>query len=221
MANITIVSVLDRANIILVDTTKTRWDYKELLTWYNDAILAIADVRPDSQLANVSFTVSPNASKQTLPSDGVRWLDVMYNIATGAPITKSDRRQLDDQIPNWHKQSGSQVRLYVFDERDPKNIYVYPQPTTATDIQVCYSKAPIAVDIADFETDTTVIGVDDSYVSALVDFILHRAYSKDADYASDPERSMRHYNAFMASISQKTQVDSMNNPISRAMPRNG
>ena len=220
MANITIVSVLNRANIILVDTTKTRWTYSELLIWYNDAILEIANLRPDSQLLNTDFSVVPNQSKQVLPSDGLRWLDVVYNVATGLPVTKTERRQLDDQVPNWHKNSGSQVRTYIFDERDPKTIYVHPQPTTATSLQVCYSIAPSPVVIASFDTDTTLIQVDDNDINALVDFILYRAYSKDADYAANGERASMHYQAFMQSIGQKTQGDKQNNPATRAMPRN-
>lgn len=219
MANITVVSILERANTILVDTTKTRWTFDELLTWYNDAVLEIVNIRPDTQISNTVFTLVPNQSKQVLPSDGLRWLDVMYEVSTGRPITKTDRRQLDDQVPNWHKNSGN-IRAYVFDERDPKHIYVHPQPTEPTDLMVSYSVSPQAIVITDFDTDTQTIQVDDNYVSALVDFVVYRAYSKDADYAANAQRATNHYNAFMQSLGQKTQTDNAYNPRSRAEPRN-
>jgi hypothetical protein len=219
MANVTVVSILDRANTILVDTTKSRWTYDELLIWYNDAVLEIVNIRPDAMMSNQVFTVTPNQSKQVLPSNGLRWLDVMYEVSTGRPITKTDRRQLDDQVPNWHKNSGD-VRAYVFDERDPKHIYIHPQPTTAVDLMVCFSVAPTAITINDFDTDTQLIQVDDNYVSALVDFVVYRAYSKDADYAANAQRAASHYQAFMQSLGQKTQTDNAYNPRSRAEPRN-
>lgn len=219
MSTLKVVDILDRANTILVDTTKTRWTYDELLTWYNDAVLAIVNIRPDALMVNTTFTVLANSSKQVLPADGLRWIDVMYEVATGRPITKTDRRQLDDQVPNWHKNTGD-VRAYVFDPRDPKHIYVHPQPTTDTDLMVCYSVAPTQVAIANFDTDTTLIQIDDNYVSTLVDFVVYRAYSKDADYAANAQRAANHYQAFLDSLGQKTQSDRAYNPISRAEPRN-
>jgi hypothetical protein len=213
MATITVVSVLDRVNTILVDVTKTRWTYEELIVWFNDAVLAVVNKRPDANVQNTSYTLTANQSKQILPTNGLRWIDVIFNEATGSPIRKTIRRQLDDQIPNWHRRTGTEPTQYVFDERDPKVIYVYPQVTTAQSVLACYSIAPTAIDIADIAT--AIIPIDDNYVNPLVDFILYRAYSKDADYAANAQRAMGHLQAFGAELGDKYQVDKAYNPRSR------
>ena len=198
----------------MVDTTKTRWPYSELLTWYNDAVLAVVNRRPDASIKNIDFTITPDSSKQTLPDDGLRWMDIVANVASGKPVRKTKRMQLDDQVPNWHKTTGPEVASYVFDERDPKTIYIYPQPATAVDLNIFYTVAPSPVEITDFDTDDTTMSVDDSYLNAIVDFMLYRAYSKDADYAANAQRASQHYQVFQAELGDKTGVDSAFNPAS-------
>lgn len=207
MSTRTVVEALDRVNTLAVDPDKTRWPYEELLGWYNDAVLAVVNLRPDANSKNAPFTLVPNSSKQTLPSDGLRWLDIVHDVATGNPIRRRDRRILDDQVPNWHKTTGPTVKSWVFDERDPKTAYVFPQPTTADSLQIVYSVAPTSVEITDFENDATTIGVDDSYFNAIVDYMLYRIYSKDADYAANGQRASAHYNAFLQAMGNKTSVD--------------
>jgi Family of unknown function (DUF6682) len=212
MSNIKVVDVIERVNTIVVDTTKTRWPYEELLTWYNDAVLAVVNRRPDASIKNIDFTITPNKSKQTLPVDGLRWMDVVSNVLTGKPIRKTKRLQLDDQVPNWHKKPGGEVASYVFDERDPKTIYIYPQPTTAIDLNIFYTVAPSPVTITDFENDNTTLSIDDSYLNAIVDFMLYRAYSKDADYAANAQRAAQHYQVFQAELGDKSGIDTAFNP---------
>jgi len=54
-----------------------------------------------------------------------------------------------------------------------------------------------------------MISIDDIYASALLDYILYRAYSKDADIApSAPQRAVGHYQAFLQSIIGKEQGES-------------
>ena len=213
MSTITVKSTLDRVNTVLVDTTQTRWPYEELVVWFNDAVLAVINRRPDANIQNTEFTLAVNSSKQVLPDNGLRWIELMYNVTSGTPIRKTPRRQLDDQIPAWHKKTGAEPKQYVFDERDPKVIYVYPQVTTQTSVLACYSVTPIEVELANIETDT--LPIDDNYINALVDYILYRAYSKDADYASNGQRAMNHYQAFSNELGDKFQVDAAYNPKSR------
>ena len=219
MSSIKVVDVIKRVNTIVVDTTKTRWPYSELLDWYNDAVLAVVNRRPDASIKNVNFPVTPNQSKQELPSDGLRWIEVVSNASTGKPIRRTNRRQLDDQIPNWHNQNGSEVSAYVFDSRDPKSIYIYPQPTTGISLNVIYSVAPSPVAITNFETDTKTLSIDDSYLNAIVDFMLSRAYEKDADYAANAQRAQMHYQKFAAETGEKFNVDRVFNPeVTNASP---
>ena len=202
-----VIDAIAQVRTTLVDTTGTRWPDLELLDGYNNAVLAVVNLRPDASTKNISFTTEAGKSKQVLPSDGLRWMDIVYDVATGNPIRKTDRTTLYDQIPNWHNSTGNRVTNWVFDERDPKTAYVYPQPADAVEIQIIYSVAPSAVAITDFENDTTTISIDDSYFNAIKEYMLYEAYSKDADYASNASRAAAHYNKFERTLGNKSGVD--------------
>lgn len=58
----------------------------------------------------------------------------------------------------------------------------------------------------------TPIKLDDIYANAILDYVLYRAYSKDAEYAANASRAALHYQAFTAALGAKTQVDAGNDP---------
>ncbi len=210
-----VIDAIAQVRTTLVDTTGTRWPDLELLNGYNNAVLAVVNLRPDASTKNIPFNTEAGKSKQVLPSDGLRWMDIVYDVASGNPIRKTDRTTLDDQIPNWHNSPGNRVTNWVFDERDPKTAYVYPQPSTPVEIQIIYSVAPSAVEITDFENDTTTISIDDSYFNAIKEYMLYEAYSKDADYASNAQRATAHYSKFERTLGNKSGVDQASNPEER------
>lgn len=59
------------------------------------------------------------------------------------------------------------------------------------------------------------ITLDDIYANALLDYILYRAYSKDADYAGNSQRAISAYTAFLRSIGKMDQKETMDNPYIR------
>ena len=212
MATIKIVDVISRAENIIQDKTNTRWPKQEWLDWYNDAVLAVVNVRPDAHVLNGVISLTPNSSKQGIAADGLKLIDVLSNTDSGKVIRKIDRRQLDDQVDNWHKTSGTDVLHYMYDDRDPKHFYVFPQPSSAHDVNYIYATAPVQTSIGNFDTDNTVMALDDSYLNSILDFMLARAYSKDADYAENAQRSQMHYNLFMQSLGEKTKADTAISP---------
>ncbi|MCK7581011.1 MAG: hypothetical protein MZV65_38935 [Chromatiales bacterium] len=58
----------------------------------------------------------------------------------------------------------------------------------------------------------TPIKLDDIYANAILDYVLYRAYSKDAEYAANAQRAALHYQAFTNALGVKTQVDTNNDP---------
>ena len=210
MATTKIVSMLDRAEIISQDKTSVRWPKSEWLTWYNDAILFVVNHRPDKATKTINFNCDITNSKQTLPNDALGLFTVLRNVASGKPVRQLDRNQLDDQYSDWHLHTDDNVDHYIFDQRDPKVFYIYPRPTTANHVlEIMYPYAPAAVIISNFETDTQTIGVDDSFLNPILDFMLYRAYSKDADYAANGQRSMNHLTAAETSLGIKTKADAV------------
>ena len=214
MATTKVVDVLDRASIILQDTTHVRFPNEELLKFFNDAQKEVVLHRPDAKMVNENLALV-NGSKQTLPATGLRLIDVVRNV-NGRSVTQVDRKILDETLPNWHESTAgtNKIEHFIYDPADPKNFYVYPKGASGThSLEVIYSTAPSDVAISNFTTDTTVIGVDDVYANALLDYILYRAYQKDSEFAGNVQRAQMHYQSFATSLGVKTQADGATTPI--------
>jgi len=219
MATTKIVDLISRAEIITQDKTSVRWPKAEWLNWYNDAILFVVNRRPDKSAKTVDFIVDETNTRQALPDDALALFTITRNIVSGRPIRQLSRNQLDDQYDDWHSHTDAEIDHFVYDERDPRTFYIYPRPTaTGHKIEIMYPFAPAASPIANFETDITVIAVDDSFLNPILDFMLYRAYSKDADYAENGQRAVAHLNAAETSVGTKTQADSA---MAKTENRNG
>ena len=215
MATITATNIVSRAAIVLQDTTGVRWPQtEELLLWLNDGQREIVLRKPDAYAQNAVVALVAG-TKQTIPATGIQLLDVIRNMGTGGAtpgraITRIDREILDEQRPSWHSETASaETKHYMFDPRDPKHFYVYPpQHATPGRVEMVYAASP---------TDVAALGntitLDDIYSGVLLDYILYRAYSKDADLTpTAPQRAVSHYNAFMASLGAKSQMELITNP---------
>lgn len=200
------VDLINRVSITLQDPTFVRWTQSELLNYLNDAQRQVVLFRPDAKAVNAPFTCV-NSAKQTLPADGLRLISVLRNTG-GRAITKVDRSILDVQLPTWYETAvGTDgVKHYVYDALDPKNFYVFPKPAAAYQIDIIYAMSPVDIVIANYTTDTQVIGIDDIYANALMDYMMYRAYQKDSEFAN-LNRAAVYYQAFTTSLGIKSQAD--------------
>jgi hypothetical protein len=206
MATTKAVDLINRVSITLQDPTFVRWTQGELLNYLNDAQRQVVLFRPDAKAVNAPFTCV-NSAKQTLPADGLRLISVLRNTG-GRAITKVDRSILDVQLPTWYETAvGTDgVKHYVYDALDPKNFYVFPKPAAAYQIDIIYAMSPVDIVISNYTTDTQVIGIDDIYANALMDYMMYRAYQKDSEFAN-LNRAAVYYQAFTTSLGIKSQAD--------------
>lgn len=193
--------VLQRVQDILQDTTGVRWPDTELLRYLNDAQHEVVLHKPDASSDNITMPLV-SGTRQRLPPGALRLLDVVRNVA-GPAVTLLGRGVLDAQRRNWHTQTPtSTIEHYLYDPRDPKTFYVYPPATATARLEVIVSTAPQVI--------TNVNGdvwLDDIYINVLIDYVLYRAYSKDADFAANLDRALTHYQAFATALGIKTQGD--------------
>lgn len=217
MATTKVATIIDTAGIILQDTSQVRFPQSELMTFLNDAQREIVLHRPDAKTLNGSMTCVAG-SKQSIPSTGLRLIDVVRNDA-GRAITQIDRKILDETLPNWHNTAADatkKVEHFVYDPADPKNFYVYPNATSSMDIEIIYSTAPSDISY----TSTVTITLDDIYANAILDYMLYRAYQKDSEYAGNAERSMMHYQSFANALGIKSRADAAIDPMPNNPDRN-
>lgn len=198
--------IISRAGILLHDTSNVRWTSSELLKWISDGQRVIALVRPDSCSANTVMTLAAG-TKQTLPADAMRLLDVVRNItAAGGPdraVRMVERETLDAQDLFWHTRAATgKVSNFTYDNRNPGHFYVYPQATAGMKLEVIYSKSPTEV-----TTTGQTLELNDLYAEPLLNYVMFRAYSKDAEFAANQTVAQGYLSIFTSMLGIKTGKD--------------
>lgn len=198
--------IISRAQILLQDVAGTRWTTAELLKWISDGQRVIALVRPDSSVDNVSFTMVAG-TKQTLPADGLRLLDVVRNLAAngdpGRAVRMVERETLDAQDLMWHtRASTGTVTNFMYDNRDPLHFYVYPKAAANQKLEIIYSKDP-----AEITSASQALAVNDLYAEPLLNYVMFRSYGKDAEYAANAGLAQSYLGVFNAMLGIKTSKD--------------
>lgn len=222
MATVKVVDLISRAQTILQDTSAVRWPVLELQGWLNDAYREIILARPDANTQTGTFTCA-EGTRQVLTTgfpNALRLIEVTRNVAATSSkraIRLVDRKILDDQRVGWHAENNSvNIEHYMFDPRLPKEFLVYPPATTAAQLEVVYASVPTAHALSEADLSnpgtTEVIRIDDSYANAMLDYMLYRAYTKDAEYAANAQRAVSHYQAMMASIGVKSTAEAASKP---------
>lgn len=200
-------SIIRRAVETLQDTTSVRWPVNELVRYLNDGQREVVLYRPDSMVTNTTVTLASGA-KQSLPANGSKLIDVIRNTSGNKrSVRMTDRHILDSQTPNWYNLTGAtEILHYMYDPRDPKVFYVYPPAASSgASIDLVYSAYPTDItepaDGAVYTAVTGNISLPDIYANLLTDYVLYRAYTKDAEYAGNAARAQAHYGAFQSALS--------------------
>lgn len=217
MATTTVIDIINNAKLILQETTTNgiRWTNPELLGWLNNGYKAIVSLKPDCGAVNETMSCVAG-TRQTIPSAGVRLLDVIRNAGVNkTAIQLTQRSVLDTTRPGWHSEAAGEIECYVFDELDPTHFYVYPPAAPGASIEILHAAVPVRHPEEDMSNDA-VIKLDDRYAPALLDYILYRAYSKDADSSGNLNRAMMHKSGYMEAITGQLQMDVASSPNSNA-----
>lgn len=204
--------IVSRARLVLNDADSVRWTDAELVNWINDGCRYIALRRPDACVVNGSLTCVAG-SKQSiagLTPPGLRLLDVVRATASGRALRLVDREVLDTQVPNWHAATQAVPTNYVFDNRDPQTFYVYPPAIVSTALEIIYSRVPIEITTGTLASqDLTPV---DTFIDPLLNYVLYRAYSKDADFAHNAQLASLYMAAVDQALVGKTRADASFSP---------
>jgi hypothetical protein len=222
MATVKVVDLIVRAQTLLQDEDSVRWTVAELQYWLNDAYKETIGLRPDvnTQTAEYTCVAGPRQVITGSFPNAIRLVEVVRNLASTSNKTSirlTDRRSLDTQQRSWYAETPTtSVELYMFDPRTPKEFLVYPPATTAARLEVIYSILPedhtlTAAQLVNPATAET-IRIDDIFATALFDYMLYRAFSKDAEQTAMMQRAVAHYQAFQNALGIKQQVDAASQP---------
>lgn len=206
----------DWARLILNDATKTRWPDAELLDWLNMGQREIALLKPNVYTRTLGLALV-EGTKQVLASHHHALVRVVRNLGAsggtpGPAIRAVERVFLDTAFPEWHltEYAAATVKGFMTDQADPRTFHVYPpQPTGTTqviEVTVAMAPPPLA-------SLASVISLESLYAPSLLDYLLFRAFAKDAATSpTNAERSKAAYQRIMQNLGIRTQIDAAYTP---------
>lgn len=218
MATVTGKSIIDRAVVQLVDKTAVRWTREELLSWVNDAQRTIVQIKPDANAVTKAVKLVAGV-KQRIPDDGWLFLDLYYTLGRsgdkpGRVVRNTSRAALDAVNPRWMAAKPVVEPVnFVFDAQDPETFFVYPPADGTGYVELSYSAVP-----TDLASEDDKLGISDLYQTAILDYVLFRACSKDADYAPGVALSQYYFQLFAAALGIQSSAETENSPNHQLRP---
>lgn len=211
--------LMERVRTIIQDATSVRWPLPELCMWLNDGQKEIILQKPSASSRTVEIPLR-EGTLQAIPDEFIMLLRVVRNVG-GRPVTIVARDLLDAQSPDWHQaRESAGARHAIMDEADPKAFYVYPPNDGTGRLEVIMSAVPAVItaqgDPDELESYSAPTSINTIYDNALVDYVLYRAYSKDAQNAGAANRAALHYQQFANSVGMKVTLDANMNPNAKA-----
>lgn len=209
--------IISRARVLLGDeVTPYRWADAELVNWINDGCGLIALARPDSAMVNATMTLAAGTKQSiaALNPAGLRLIDVVRNAPNGRAIRLTTRDMLDATDPNWHAATAGPTRSYVFDNRDPKTFYVSPPAVAAAQVEIRYSRNPVVITTA--QLGTVDLTPDDVFLDPLLNYVMSRALSKDAEAAMNVALAAGYREAFEGVLGIKVKADNDFSPAANS-----
>lgn len=234
---VTASDIMDRAQRIVLDETNVRWPLPELLLWINDAERDVVIHKPSALSVTEAMTLQ-EGTYQKVPEKHIGLLRVVRNLVSaptavprlgGRAVRVVSREILDTQNPDWHDPNEVEfrqaVKHYLFDEQDPRSFYVYPGNDGSGVLECIFAAQPQklvlpqGVDASELASYSMPLNLSDIYANAVLDFVLYRAYTKDAQFAGNAQRAAAHYQQYANGIGIKVQNDLAVSPNAAAQQR--
>jgi hypothetical protein len=196
----------------LMDLAGVRWPASDLVTYLNDGQRDLILARPDANAVTASF-VPVAGARQALPSASMSLIDIPRNTAGNKrSIRKIAVEDLDAVNRDWRSMTGvTEIAHFAYDAREPNIFDIYP-PAAASgaSIEVTYGSYPtdVSVPSGDGKAYTTVAGnisVNDQWATALYNYMMARAYAKDAEYGGNVTLATAYMSAFTGLIGVQLQ----------------
>ncbi len=199
-------TILDSAAVTLLDVAHRTWASSELLGYLNQALYATAFVKPDMYVVENDVALVEGIT-QPLPDDGIAVINVKRNRIifpdTGVErvITQCDSGLLDESNRFWPAGTKTRrVEHFTADPRNPRRYDVFP-PNDGTGLVVLvYGAVPPTIMYEQEEMQ-----VPDSFMPALLDFVLGRAYEKNSK-RQDLTKSAAYFQRWGQLVGLKSQA---------------
>lgn len=196
-------TILDTAAALLNDPRGEFWPRAELLKYLNAGLKAMVPLVP-SQFSNTRTLTLAAGARQTLPSGSVALLQahcvVNADDSIGRGVRNVLKSALDAVSPSWMSATSGVTREVAYDPKVPTEYWVNPPASAGAKIQATTADEPGDVHVFDD------VPVDERFHAPLIDYVLFRALTKDADFAKQDTRAAQHYQAFQEGVSGRSSA---------------
>lgn len=171
----TVADVVSSARYTLLDPAPAvTWLDAEMIEYVNEALEATSAVKTDLYIVRENLEMVAG-SLQELPANGIALVDILENTYGGGPVSVVDKDLLD--ACNRFLTAADQereVEHFTADPRDPRRFLVSPPNDGTGEVRAVYAIVhPAVTALAD------EVNIDSIYKPVLIDYVLHRAYSKN------------------------------------------
>lgn len=208
--------LIARARDLLLDSVAPyRSTDAELLRWVSDAQRVIVSLVPESYPESRSVKLATGTYRQAIPADALRLLDMPRNTGSngttpGPVIRLIGRSVLDGVNPNWTAETGTTVEHYIYDYKTPRQVLVYPTPSSDVYVEMVFSKNP-----AEISSASGSVALDDSYAALILDYVAFRAFSKDVDSQTSTAKAAGYMSMFSEAVGALTGATAQRVPASQ------
>lgn len=194
----------------LQDPDGDRWTAGDLVRYLNDGQLAIATLKPDEVATRAVIAPEPGA-RQDLPGDALSIIDVRCN-AQGRmrALSRVDQQDLEAVSRDWQSMPQSLEAVhYMHDSREPRVFYLYPPVLASATVELVYAQYPKDVPAPSGPTAAGVTGetfLEHRWAGPLLDYVLYRAWLRDAEYAGNATLAAGYLATFTAALGAQAQA---------------
>lgn len=214
-------SVLERVGELLNDEDADRWTLPDRLGWLHAGLMEILIHKPSALGKSVVLPVQ-YGTRQPLPDNAAGLIRIVRNITSadgearegGRVIRTVSRVEFDAGMPDWHnsiehgltKEVGTAIVDVV---AEPLAWYCYPPNTGFGRVEAVLAIRPAPFPVPSINPNlidpyrAIEVDIAAEYQGALVDYILYRCYSKEAEFAGSAQRAQGHYAAFANALGVK------------------
>lgn len=188
--------VIDQARVLINDDNALmpeRFSDTTMLGFVNQAVKRSVPVRPDLFIVNDTITPTVDQVEQELDSTVTRVMEI-HRVTGGSAVGEVDKETMDRSAPDWTLEDSGTPVNWMRHPRNPRRYFLYPPPTTGTQLEAEFVKVPDDYLIGD------TIAMPDSYKSALIDCVVFLAEVIDNE-SVESERAKQFHNSFMQQLS--------------------
>lgn len=210
MTAFTAKDIIDRVSFILKDPENVRWSRSEVLSYVNEAQVAVVRMEPSANKVR-AFIKLQEGTLQKLPEDAMCLLSAVRNVIDGIggpSVRLATRSALDATIPDWAEIWPQDiVENYIYDGREDTEFEVFPPNDGEGELEVVYSVVPPQIE----EDDELVLGSE--YVTPMINYTLYKCALLDSDFNGTQGLAQYYYQLFMTELTGQDEKATKKGPI--------